>query len=136
MRPKTPLLALALRALPALGAAQDADPGRIVVAGHGEVAAKPDGAHLSIGVVERADSAAEAASAMGAAAQAVIARLQQEGIAPADIRTGLLQLQPRYDYSNEGQGRPDGFEATTVVEVEVDDLDALGPLLDDARAAR
>ncbi len=102
----------------------------ITVSGSGRVEAKPDIAHVNLGVSETAETAEAAVDAMAAAMKAVLARLGEAGIAPADIRTGQLSLDRDYARMREDRPEPEGFVATTMVEVRVTDLDALGSVLD------
>jgi len=123
------LLAVAVT-LPAQ--AQEAAPPRVItVTGEAVVAAIPDLAYVSIGVTEEATAAAEALRAMSEAMTAVMARLEAAGIAPTDLQTGQLSLEPRYDHSsNDGVPKMTGFVATTMLDVRVRDLDLLGTVLD------
>jgi len=106
----------------------------ITVTAEGRAAAVPDMAHVSIGVVQEAEAAVDALAAMNTAAADVIALLQEAGIAPTDMQTGQLSLEPRYVYrENESEGpRITGFIATTTLDVRVRDLPLLGVVLDAA----
>jgi len=126
-----PFAALALLAALALPAAADAPPRVITVTGEGLVAVTPDLAWVSVGVSHDADKAADAMDMMSEAAAEVLAELEAAGILPADMQTGQLTLEPRYDYSSYG-GVPKmlGYTAATTIEVRVRDLDRLGDVLD------
>lgn len=125
-----PLLIAALVLGPAPAAAQAAPP-TLSVTGRGEVRAVPDMARLQVGVAERADRAAAALAAMGAATAAVLDRLAAAGIAPEDLQTRSLRLGPVYSERTPGEPpRIAGFEAVTDIDVTVRDLEALGAVLD------
>ncbi len=124
------LLALAPLALPAQEAPAPL-PRTVTVTGEGQSAAKPDLARIGLGVGHQAPTAAEAMALMADGMEAVLARLAQEGIASADIRTGQLVLEPAWNY-NTPDGNPlmTGFTATQILEVTVRDLARVGAVLD------
>lgn len=136
---KPSILALVFATAASGASAQTAMPpqieGRsITVTGEGEVAAVPDMAYVSIGVIHEAEPAADAIAAMSAATAAVLALLAEVGIAPADMQTGQLSLEPRYVHSNTYDDGPriTGFIATTSIDVRVRELPQLGAVLDAA----
>lgn len=131
------LPALALLLLPAPLAAQDAPPPRVLtVSGEGRSDAKPDLAVVSLGVTEQADTAAAALAAMSGGMAGVLAALSGAGIAPADVQTGQLSLEPAYDYDSASSYPPvTGFIATQLLDVRVRDVAAVGEVLDAATAA-
>jgi uncharacterized protein len=64
---------------------------------------------------------------------AVMDRLATAGIAPVDIQTGQLTLDPVYDnssYDSSGGSKIMGYVATTMVQVRVRDLTVVGTVLD------
>jgi uncharacterized protein len=114
---------------------QPPDGGTIVVPGSGRVSVVPDVADLRLGVAvarPKVDAArAEAARVM----DAILAAVDEAGVARRDVRTTLLSIQPRYDYR---EGRPPvltGYELANVVEVTIRDLAKLGEVVDGALAA-
>ena len=105
----------------------------ITVTGEGIVAAVPDLAFVSLGVSQQAETAGAAMDAMGTAMTAVMARLAAAGIAPVDIQTGQLTLDPVYDnssYDSSGAAKITGYNATTMLQVRVRDLAVVGTVLD------
>ena len=125
-------LAAVLALLPLAVPAQEAPlPRTVAVTGEGRSAAKPDLARISLGVGHQADTAGEAMALMAGGMEAVLARLTQEGIAAADIRTGQLLLEPAWNY-NTPDGNPvmTGFTASQIVDVTVRDLGRVGAVLD------
>ncbi|SDE44054.1 SIMPL domain-containing protein [Limimaricola pyoseonensis] len=137
---RMPAFALAALLAQPLAAQQAADPAgpvqtvqrSLTVSGEGRVAAAPDLAHVSIGVSESAETARAALDAMNAAMAKVLERLTAAGVPEEDIRTGQLTLDRDYARRTDGAPEPQGFVATTLVEVETADLDGLGMLLDAA----
>jgi uncharacterized protein YggE len=128
-----PVLALALWASPVLALpALAQEPLRhITVNGEGMTSVAPDLAWINVGVQHRGTTAAEAVALMSEGMAAVMAKLEAEGIAPADIQTGQLSLYPNYDdRSYESSAEVTGFTASIAVDVRVRDLDRVGAILD------
>lgn len=128
-----PVLALALWAGPvlALPALAQEPLRQITVNGEGMTSAAPDLAWVNVGVQHRAATAAEAVALMSEGMAAVLAELDAEGVAPADIQTGQLSLYPNYaDSSYDSSGEVTGFTASIAVDVRVRDLDRVGAILD------
>ncbi|MCP3972342.1 MAG: SIMPL domain-containing protein [Rhodobacteraceae bacterium] len=126
---------IAAMALVWLGAAeaQEAGPGRLTVTGEGRVDSVPDMATITVGVTHEARSAARALAETSAATAEVLRRLADAGIAPRDMQTRDLSLQPLWDNrSSSGSGpRVTGYEAGNTVMVRVRALEVLGAVLDE-----
>lgn len=108
------------------------DSGRIIVTGEGRVTAVPDMAIVRMGVTGQAPVAADAMAQVSETMTAVQAVLAEAGIAPRDIQTTSLQLNPRWDNRprNEGEApRVVEYFAETGVTVRVRDLAGLGEVL-------
>jgi uncharacterized protein YggE len=105
---------------------------RLTVEGRGTVASVPDMAHVGVAVTREAPSAAEAMSALSEATAAVLARIAAEGVAPEDVQTGQLSLQPLFERGDREDGAPRiaGYLARTVLDIRARDLDGLGALID------
>lgn len=131
-----PILVLtALLALPyaAPAAAQHAspEPPRVItVTGDGRVEATPDLATLTAGVQTEAAQAAPALAASSAAMSEVFAALEGQGIAPADMQTSQISVDPVWDDGGGQQPRVRGYSATNTVTIRVRDLDRLGAVID------
>lgn len=127
------LLATAL-VLPSAAMAQDArQPApRLVVTGEGEVSVAPDMAIVSLAVMRDAETAREALDANNQAMAAVIAAMKEAGIAPRDLQTAGLQINPRYVYPQDGHGQPriTGYEVTNSLTVRVRDIAQVGQVID------
>ena len=142
---RLPFLALlvsgaVLGALPGIAqvqtAAPDVPPRQITVTGQGIVDVRPDMATLSLGVTTEGEAAGEALAANNAAMAAVMARLEEAGIAPRDMQTSLLNLSPRWTEPRDGGTRPeiDGYIASNALTVRVRELPALGDVISAAVA--
>src|SRR5690606_1381610 len=114
-------------------AAQEKSVPTIRVTGEGTVTAPPDMAIVSVGVVTRAPTAAEAMAQNSKAMSGVIAAAKQTGIEARDLETSRLSLQPQYSYPGQGSREAPklvGYEASNNVSIRVRVLDKLGGLLD------
>ncbi len=121
-----------LAALPPAVAQEKSVP-TITVTGEGLITARPDMAIVSVGVVTRAPSAAEAMTQNSKAMNGVIAAAKQAGIEARDLETSRLSLQPQYSYPGQGSREAPklvGYEASNSVSIRVRVLDKLGGLLD------
>jgi hypothetical protein len=106
------------------------DSGTIVVSGTGRVTVEPDVADLRLGVTVSRDSVTDARSEAARTMAAILDAVAAAGVAPRDIRTSLLSVQPRYDYRD---GKPPtlvGYELANVVEVTVRDLRTVTDVVD------
>ncbi len=126
-----PLLALLAQPLAAQTPPQPH--ARITVTGTGDVAAAPDMATISLGVVARADAAGAAMASMSERLTQVIATLKAAGVAARDLQTSDLSLNPNMIYGQNGEaGRIDGYTASSTVTIRVRALESLGATLDAA----
>ncbi|MCP2671462.1 SIMPL domain-containing protein [Maricaulaceae bacterium EIL42A08] len=129
-------LALTLFVLPAAPAlAQEVEPriAQLSLSATGEVTLVPDQATVSVGVVSRGDSAAEALRANAASMDGVFRELRRAGIEERDIQTSQLSVNPvysRYDSSRGEQPRIIAYEARNTVTALVRDIDDVGPAVD------
>lgn len=145
MRTKIPAGALCLLVLaagrPAAAVTPVAVEDRTVTAtGTGEVRVAPDRAVLNLAVETRAPSAEEAARQAAERMQRVLAALERAGIPDDRVRTVRYDLRPERRPAPPEPGRaPEprvvGYVALNVLEVTVDDLPALGSIIDAAIAA-
>jgi uncharacterized protein len=134
-------MALCLAAGLAPGAAPGQVPApdspRVVqVSARATVQQAPDRARMQLAVETLAGTAAEATARNAAAMQRVLGALRQLGIPDAQIRTARLELHPRYDHRRD---TPEpaliGYQAVNQVMVRLDDIDAVGRVVDAAVAA-
>ncbi|SPJ23946.1 SIMPL domain-containing protein [Palleronia abyssalis] len=122
-------------ALAAPALAQEAD-AVLSVTGEGRISAAPDIATVEMGVVAEGDTPAEAIDGMSTEMGSVLTALTEAGIAPEDIQSGTLSLQPIYADRTEIQPeqgpRITGYLAVTDLSVRVRALDDLGGVLNTA----
>jgi uncharacterized protein YggE len=132
----TVLAATMVLALPILAAA-DAAPLRLVsVSGSGEVKAQPDMARLTLGVDARRSTLNEARTQVNATVEKILALTRELKIDPKHVDSTRLNVQPdyRWDEKNSQQVLL-GYVVNRQVEIELRDLDKLGPLLERAVSA-
>jgi uncharacterized protein len=147
MRPRLVLIAFVfLPALTALPTALSAQPRlieynserSIEVTGEGSVNAAPDFARVTLGVTTTGKDAREAMTANAKLANALVAMIKSQGVAPADIQTSALSISPIYPtHGAADAGAPTitGYSVSDNVTVAVRDIPSLGALLDKAVAA-
>lgn len=132
-----PLALAAAMTLPAVASAADIPPPpRIIVSGEGEATAAPDLAMLTLSVMREAKTARAALDANNDAMAAVIAAMKSGGIADRDLQTAGIQINPRYNYTNEPDGTQKAelvaYQVTNTLSVRVRDIDKTGEILDKA----
>jgi uncharacterized protein len=127
------VLALALSAAVPVWAA-DAPRPSITVTGEASVAAEPDMAILTLGVVKTAKTARAALDENSKALASVIANFKTAGVAAKDLQTSGFSINPQFDYSNNGAKPPEltGYQVNNTLTIRVRDLANLGTLLDQA----
>ncbi|MEM1352746.1 MAG: SIMPL domain-containing protein [Pseudomonadota bacterium] len=116
-----------------LGTTAYAEARTISVTGQASSDAIPDMAIVSVSVTRTADEAEGALNATSEAVAGVIARLEDLGVAPRDMQTSGLNLQPIWSRPTDGtveRQQITGFSARNGLTVRVLELDSLGPLLD------
>lgn len=116
---------------PVLVGAEGLQP-QITVTGEGAVSVTPDMARITLGVVQQAQTAAEAMDAMNEAMGGVLSKLAEAGVDPKQIQTGNLRLDQTYEHSSIGTATPSGYAAYADVQIQVYQLDKLGAILDAA----
>lgn len=130
---RTAAVLLTLFALAAPASAEVLEEVRyIAVEGTGEIAAVPDMAELSAGVVARADSARDALAQNGRAMEKVLAAIKAEGIADRAVRTSQFSVVPVYDRNDRRNDarEPVAYQASNVVDVTISDMEQVGALID------
>jgi len=106
------------------------DRGTIVVSGTGRVSIQPDTADLRLGVSVARPTVEAARTEAGRTMDAILAAVDTAGVPRSDVRTAMLSVQPRYDYSDGRAPALTGYEIANIVEVTVRDLGALGGVVD------
>ncbi|MDB5445006.1 MAG: hypothetical protein JWQ97_323 [Phenylobacterium sp.] len=97
---------------------------------YGETRIAPDMATISLGVTSDAPQAAAAMAANARQMSQVLAALKRGGIAPRDIQTSQISLEPQYVYEQNQPPRLTGYRASNQVVVSVRDLTRLGAAVD------
>ncbi len=140
MTSKILTLALATTAMIAVpfAALADETPGpRIIVTGEGEAAIAPDTAVLSLVVMEEKPTAREALTANNESMAKVLDGMKKAGIADRDLQTSGFNIEPRYVYpeNKDGKQQPEapkivGYAVSNSLSVRVRDLKKVGEILD------
>lgn len=117
--------------------ADEAPARRIVVSGDARAEAAPDRASFTAGVQAEGAAAGEAMGAASTAMAAVLKALKGAGVAPADVQTQEISIDPVWDDGDGGQRQPRvrGYAASNLVSVRVRDVARLGALIDAASGA-
>jgi uncharacterized protein YggE len=101
--------------------------------GEGVVQVKPDQAKIDIGVVTQAASAQAAGTENAAQLQSAIAKLKAALGGNAEIKTMGYSLTPVYSYQQNGKAPAiEGYRAMNTVEVTIENLAAVGKVVDAA----
>lgn len=105
----------------------------ITVVGTGESYGKPDLAHIQVGVVTEAATAAEAVRKNSEAMSRLMAMIRKRGIEDRDFQTVQFSVTPRYRYDKTQQEPPTiaGYQVTNEVHVKLRRLSALGEFIDE-----
>src|SRR5690606_31363087 len=126
--------AASLLAAPAALAQQADETPQIPFTGEGEQAVAPDMALLTLTVMREADTARAALDEANKAMADVIAAMKEEGIAPRDLQTSGLSINPRYVYPDKDddpkEPRIVGYQVVNTLSVRVRDLEKLGAIID------
>lgn len=104
----------------------------VSVSASGTVAAVPDVARISTGVVVEADTARDALARNSAAMKKVIDGLKALGVEARDIQTVAFNVEPRYPSrsASGGVAQISGYRVVNQVQIAVRQLDRLGAILD------
>lgn len=128
-----PAILILAALLPLAAHAADDRPRTVSVTGSGEVSAAPDLAQVTLGVEARAPTLAAARSTVAATVEKVLALTRSLGIDPKLVNATRLQVQPDYSWDDPTRKRTlVGYVVSRQVQVELRDLEQLGPLLERA----
>ena len=109
--------------VPASGALLD-------VVAEGRTTRVPDLATIRAGVVAQGPTAARALADNARAMDRVLVALRRAGVAPRDIATATVSLQPQYRYADNQPPAITGYQATNGVSVRFRDVGKSGTILD------
>jgi uncharacterized protein YggE len=139
-----PIPIVFLAALAAISPARALEPPKddsnrwVEVTGEGSVSAAPDFAELTLGVTTTGKTAGEALAENTRSADALVALVKTEGVAPADIQTSTVSVSPMFSRPSPNQETAPtvtGYTVANNVTVRVRDIPRLGALLDKAVTA-
>ena len=105
------------------------------VSGSGEVEVSPDRARISFAVETQAETAGEAGQANAALMDRVISQVRATGLEGLRVETSGYQLQPQYRTGEDRVREIYSYIARNTLQVIVDDVDAVGRLVDTALGA-
>jgi uncharacterized protein len=107
----------------------------IRVSGDAHVSTQPDRAQVDVGINTRAARSQDAATQNAKAVQAMLDAVRQ-AVPQAVLKTLSYSLNPNYEYHASG-GEPtlNGYTASNVVRVTLDDLSKIGAVIDSATQA-
>lgn len=105
----------------------------IRVTGQAKVSETPDRVYIDIGVTTQAQKSQPAAAQNAARLAAVIAAVKRVAGPGAQLTTTEYSISPNYNYPRDG-GTPTivGYTVSNVVQVRLDDLQRIGPVIDAA----
>lgn len=101
----------------------------ITVSSSATVRLEPDKATISFGVNTQKETAEQAQASNAQAVDKVIAVLTENGVAEQSIRTTYYSMYPQYDYSGNGEQRLTGYDVSTTLSVQDQNIGDLGKLL-------
>jgi uncharacterized protein YggE len=104
----------------------------ITVLGQGSISAQPDVAYVNLGTRFVASTVTEATQESTDAMTAVIAKLQDLGVADEDIQTANYTIVPQQNYQDGTPGEITGYQVSNSVRVTLRELDKIGTILDQA----
>jgi uncharacterized protein YggE len=126
-------LATLLIACTATGVERAADTvaptGGITVVGRGEAFGQPDEAYVQVGVDTFAEAVTDATAENETTIQAIMAALQEQGIAPEDIQTSNYSLWAEQIYGERGPEGIAGYRVSNQVRVVIRDIDKVSDVL-------
>ena len=111
-------------------------PATIQVTGQAKVSQTPDRVYIDIGVTTQAPKSEAAAAQNASRVSAVIAAVKRAAGSGAQLTTTEYSVTPNYNYPRDG-GTPTlvGYTVSNVVQVRLDDLRQVGPVIDAATQA-
>lgn len=110
-------------------------PGTIRVTGEAKVSETPDRVYIDIGVTTQARKSEAAASQNAARLSAVIAAVKRAAGSSAQLTTTQYSISPDYSYPPHGPAVIEGYTASNVLQVRLDELRQIGAVLDAATQA-
>jgi uncharacterized protein YggE len=111
-------------------------PATIEVTGQAKVSEAPDRVYIDIGVTTQAQKSEDAAAQNAGRLSTIIAAVKRAAGPGAQLTTTQYSVSPNYNYPRDG-GTPTlvGYTVSNVVQVRLDDLRKIGPVIDAATQA-
>lgn len=121
-------------ALSGTAAAAESERPRIVsVSGHGEIHAEPDQAFVTLGIESRKPRLDDARAEVTKSIEAILKLTRDLKIDPKYVRSTRVNVQPEYNWDGNAKERNlIGYFVSRQVEVDLRDLEKLGPLIERA----
>jgi len=110
------------------------DAPEIIVAGKGVVMAEADVAYVNVAIEQTEKNASQAQQKAANIMKGVLAALEKAGIPKGKIQTTSFRLDPKYQY-DKGQRNLIGYTASNQIKVTLDDLSAVGKIIDTSISA-
>jgi hypothetical protein len=111
-------------------------PATIQVTAQAKVSKAPDRVYIDIGVTTQAQSSQAAAQQNATRVSAVVAVVKRAAGSGAQLTTTQYSVSPNYNYPHDGASPSiTGYTASNVVQVRLDDLRRIGPVIDAATQA-
>jgi len=127
------VLPAALAIIPSTVLADEARLRTVAVSGSGEAAAEPDLARVTLGVEARRPTLAEARAEVAATVDRVLKLTRDLRIDPKQVNATRVQMQPEYNWNPKDRKQTLlGYIVSRQVQIELRDLEQLGPLLERA----
>jgi len=101
----------------------------LTIQGNGSATAAPDEAMIGLGVQTQAATAAAAMSTNSIRANALVVKLEADGVAQSDLQTSNLSVQP--NYNNNGTVIT-GYQVSNDITVTLHNVAGAGKIIDDA----
>jgi uncharacterized protein YggE len=98
--------------------------------GRGETRLAPDYAYVTIGVMNPAQNAVDAASENARRFESIMGVLRAFGLNDRQLLTSRYNLTQNFEYPKNGQPKPSGFVARSTIRAEVHRLEDLGKIID------
>jgi len=98
--------------------------------GEATVSAKPDRAEINIGVVTHGPTAESSSQQNAEQTSQVMTTLKRIVASGGELKTSGYSVSPEYDYPKDGKPRLNGYQTSNTVQVTLNDLALLGPVID------
>lgn len=107
----------------------------ISVNGEATITVKPDTVVFTVGVTTQATTAQQAMAENAAKMDSLIAALLSAGVKKEDMKTVRFNVNPVYDYRNQGAPKLTGYQASNALQVTQPVTANIGQLIDKAASA-